>query len=138
MQKNNQEYMENMRKRIENIENLVKSIEDNVIYHKAKDQQEQMTAKMREALKVIELSGEISYDNLAAKLDISVSSLRGLLSIIARRTDKIKRFEKDTKGWVSFVMNSDSKRFEIDEKGKNELNQAAVNPQNAKDAENKL
>lgn len=89
MQKNNQEYMENMRKRLENIENLVKSIEDNVIYHKSKDQEE-MTAKMREAMKIIELSGEISYEDLSRRLNISISSLRGLLSIISRRTDRIK------------------------------------------------
>lgn len=135
MQKNSQEHMESVRKRLENLENLVKSIEDNIIFRKSKGN-ELMTAKMKEALKIIELSGEISYDDLSNKLEISVSSLRGLLSVIARRTDKIMRFEKDNKGWVSFVISSDSKRFESEQNEAEVVKRDENNPENVQNGEN--
>ena len=135
MQKGNQNSIEDMKKRLESVENLVKSMEDNIIFHKSRNN-EAMTAKMREALRIIELSGEISYDDLSAKLGISVSSLRGLLSVIARRTDKIKRFERDNKGWVSFVINSDSKRFESVPGTEDDLGIGEIDSQNAQNGEN--
>lgn len=136
MEKTNQEHMKNMRERLEYIENLMKTLEDNLIFHRARNK-DQMTAKMRDALHIIELSGEISYDDLAARLNVTVSSLRGLLSVIARRTDKVKRFEKDNKGWVSFVMNSDSKRFESESPVESDVMESENKATDAQNTENK-
>jgi len=112
MQKNTQNNIENICKTIENIEILVKNIENHQIERKMVVSTE-LTAKMREVLAILQEINEISYEDLAKRLNISVSSIRGLLSIVAKRTGRIKRFEKDNKGWVSYI-SSDSKRFQSD------------------------
>ncbi len=61
---------------------------------------EGLTPKMKSLLDVVEDADEISYSDLAIKLNISENSLRGLLSIISRRTNDIQRFEKSGRGWV--------------------------------------
>jgi hypothetical protein len=57
---------------------------------------------MEELVSLVKSSKEISYDELAAKLNITISALRGLLSTTAQRTNKIERFMVDGKGWVRF------------------------------------
>jgi type I site-specific restriction endonuclease len=59
-----------------------------------------LSPKMKELIDVVKSTGEIDYDNLANRLGISVSALRGLLSNTIKRTDEIERFKKDGKGWV--------------------------------------
>ncbi|MBI2084239.1 MAG: hypothetical protein HYT70_01315 [Candidatus Aenigmarchaeota archaeon] len=59
-----------------------------------------LTPQMQRIMAVLELNKEISYDELAAKLGIQVSALRGLLSQMAKRTQRIVRTEKEGKGWV--------------------------------------
>lgn len=62
-----------------------------------------LTPKMEEAVHIIKSQGEIGYDDLAKRLNLSnISSLRGLLSNMIKRTKEIERFEKDGKGWVRY------------------------------------
>lgn len=112
MQKISQNNIENIRKTLENIENILKNIKNHQIGQKSEEKNE-LTAKMREVLIILKEVKEISYEDLARRLNVSISSLRGLLSIVARRTEGIKRFERDNKGWVSYAQD-DSKRFESD------------------------
>lgn len=62
----------------------------------------QPTSRMIEMLSIIKETKEISYEDLASKLGISVSSLRGLLSMAAYRMPNIERFERKNKGWVRY------------------------------------
>lgn len=64
-----------------------------------------LTQKMQALLSIVKESREISYTDLAVKLDISVSALRGLLTNVARRTNKIDRVSKQGKGWVRYIEN---------------------------------
>lgn len=59
-----------------------------------------LTPKMESILNTLREVKEISYEDLALKLGVQVSALRGLLSSMAKRTDKIERFEKGVSGWV--------------------------------------
>jgi O6-methylguanine-DNA--protein-cysteine methyltransferase len=69
---------------------------------KAVESQLPLTKKMEELVSLVKSGKEISYDELAAKLSITISALRGLLSTTAQRTNKIERFMVDGKGWVRF------------------------------------
>ncbi|MFH8132049.1 MAG: hypothetical protein QW321_00375, partial [Candidatus Aenigmatarchaeota archaeon] len=72
-----------------------------------------LTPKMEEVLAIIREHKEISYKDLAQKLGWKdTSGLRGLLSNMVKRTDKIERFEKDGQGWVRY-------RFEALQSGSN-------------------
>lgn len=59
-----------------------------------------LTSKMAEVLTILQEVKEISYKDLAHRLGVSVSSLRGLLTNMAKRTNEIERFSKDGQGWV--------------------------------------
>jgi hypothetical protein len=65
-------------------------------------QQLPLTQKMEGLILVVKEFGEISYQDLALKLGISVSGLRGLLTQTLRRTSKIERFVRNGKGWVRY------------------------------------
>jgi DNA-binding CsgD family transcriptional regulator len=80
-----------------------------------------LTAKMKEVLEILKQSNEMSYEELASKLHISVSAIRGLLSNMSKRTDEIERFEKDKKGWVRYARKSDLNRFKSIESLQNSL-----------------
>jgi|YelNatPaOPRAMG01_1025707.scaffolds.fasta_scaffold01189_15 hypothetical protein len=69
-----------------------------------------LTTRMKEIIRILEETREISYEDLANKLQIGVSSLRGLLTSMAKRTNKIERFEKDGKGWVRIINSIDLNR----------------------------
>ena len=62
-----------------------------------------LTPKMEGMLLIIKEFGEIGYEDLANRLGISISALRGLLSYTVKRTDKIKRFKKNGKGWAKYT-----------------------------------
>lgn len=75
-----------------------------------------LTSRMREILQIIKQAGEMSYEDLAMKLNLEkVSGLRGLLSEMVKRTNEIERFTKDRKGWVRYIGKSDLNRFESEE-----------------------
>jgi DNA-binding CsgD family transcriptional regulator len=69
------------------------------------EQQLPLTPKMNEVLQISRETKEISYDDLALRLNIEVSALRGLLSNMLKRTNKLSRFEKDRKGWIRYKEN---------------------------------
>ena len=62
----------------------------------------QPTVKMTEVLSLIREAKEISYEDLASKAGIEISSLRGLLSLMGKRTTLIERFERGNRGWVMY------------------------------------
>jgi hypothetical protein len=62
-----------------------------------------LTPKMEGLILTVKEFGEISYRDLAIRLGISVSALRGLLTLTLKRTNKIQRFRKNGKGWVRYV-----------------------------------
>lgn len=61
-----------------------------------------LSPKMRQLVDVAKKSGRISYEELAARLYISRSALRGLLSNTMKRTAEIERFSVGNKGWVRY------------------------------------
>lgn len=106
---------ENSEKRFETIQNLIISIQKTAekapepikteLIEKIEAIEKQLppTPKMQGLLLIVKDYGEISYTDLASKLGISLSALRGLLTTTARRTDKIQRFSKQGKGWVKYI-----------------------------------
>jgi len=62
-----------------------------------------LTPRMQDLLSIASQHKEISYDDLSKKLNLTVSSLRGLLSNMAERTSQIERFNKYGKGWIRFI-----------------------------------
>ncbi len=62
-----------------------------------------LTPKMEEVLAIVKEYGEISYRDLAQRLGWKdTSGLRGLLSNMTKRTNKIERFEREGQGWVKY------------------------------------
>lgn|GEM_PF-7087771 len=61
-----------------------------------------LSEKMRKILNILRERGEngISYAELSKLLGISISSLRGLLSIMCKHVKNIERFSVDKQGWV--------------------------------------
>jgi uncharacterized membrane protein len=115
---------ENERKRFEIIQNFLSSLQKialkapeplrSEIFQQieAVERQLPLTFKMKEILQIIKEAGEISYEDLSKRLGISVSAIRGILSNMIKRTNEIERFEKDRKGWVRYIGESDLKRIE--------------------------
>lgn len=62
-----------------------------------------LTPRMQDLLSIVSQYKEISYDDLSKRLNLTVSSLRGLLSNMTERTSQIERFNKYGKGWVRFI-----------------------------------
>lgn len=61
-----------------------------------------LSNKMRQLVEIVSKIRDISYEDLAQMLTISVSALRGLLSTTLQRTQKIERYTKEGKGWVRY------------------------------------
>lgn len=61
-----------------------------------------LSPKMKELIDIVKLEGEINYEDLAKRLGVTVSALRGLLSNTLKRTDEIERFKKAGRGWVRY------------------------------------
>ena len=101
-EQNRFEIIQNILEKMKNIANIAPnevkfSLLDQI---KAVESQLPLTKKMEELISFVKATGQISYDDLAIKLNISVSALRGLLSNATQRTNKIERFMIDGKGWV--------------------------------------
>lgn len=96
------EIIQNILEKMKNIANIAPNeVKFNLLDQiKAVESQLPLTKKMEELISVVKIVGQISYDDLAIKLSISVSALRGLLSNMTQRTSKIERFIVDGKGWV--------------------------------------
>jgi len=62
-----------------------------------------LSPKMRELMNIVKEAGEISYADIASRLEISISGLRGLLSNTLKRTNKLKRFDRNGKGWIKYI-----------------------------------
>lgn len=62
-----------------------------------------LTPKMNQLIEIAKISKEISYSDLANKLNIGEDALRGLLSNTIKRTNIIERFEKLNKGWIRYI-----------------------------------
>jgi superfamily I DNA/RNA helicase len=105
---------EEEKKRFEIINNLLTSLQkaaekapqpiktDLLSHIAAIENQLPLTPKMEGLILAVKEFGEISYQDLASKLGISVSGLRGLLTHTLRRTNKIERVIKNGKGWVRY------------------------------------
>ncbi|MEM2742303.1 MAG: hypothetical protein QXS37_02945 [Candidatus Aenigmatarchaeota archaeon] len=61
------------------------------------------TPRMRQVEEIVKEVGEMSYTDLANRLGITESALRGFLTHCIRRGIRIQRIEKNGKGWVKFV-----------------------------------
>lgn len=59
--------------------------------------------KMQMLIQTVKEAREISYTDLAQKLNISEDALRGLVSQIVKKTNKIERFKRNKKGWVRYI-----------------------------------
>lgn len=62
-----------------------------------------LTPRMEELLRIVKEAGTISFADLAMKLDLDISDLRSLLSIMTKRTNEIERFRDHRSGWVKYV-----------------------------------
>lgn len=62
-----------------------------------------LTQRMEELLKVVKDSREISFADLALKMNIDVSDLRSLLSIMTKRTNMIERYRVHRAGWIKYI-----------------------------------
>src|SRR5438445_5565971 len=69
---------------------------------------QRITPKMKQMISIVKGEGVISYSDLSKKMDITIDSLRGLLSRTVIETDDIARFQKDKQGWVKYIKDSDS------------------------------
>jgi hypothetical protein len=65
-----------------------------------------LTPKMRQLEDIVKNAGEISYMDLANRLGITESALRGFLTQCMRRGVKIQRFERAGRGWVKSTQSS--------------------------------
>jgi len=77
------------------------------------------TRKMQKLVEIVKSRGEISYSDLATKLDISESALRGLLSNTVRRTSSITRVAINREGFVKYV---GEKKDDLNQQFRSDLN----------------
>ncbi|MBI4009883.1 MAG: hypothetical protein HY361_01650 [Candidatus Aenigmarchaeota archaeon] len=75
-----------------------------------------LTNKMLQLVSIARDIKEISYFDLATRLNISQDALRGLLSLVVKRTDQIQRFERENKGWVRFKSDLNQNQSQINQK----------------------
>jgi len=105
---------ENEQKRFKAIQNILNSLRKTAekvpepvkteLVRRIKTIEDQLplTPKMNKLLEVVKEAGEISYNQLHLRLNVSISALRGLLANMVKRTKQIERFKKDGKGWVRY------------------------------------
>ena len=97
------EIIQNILERMKNVANLAPNDVKFQLLDQIKTIESQLplTKKMEDLISTVKSSGgQMSYDELATKLNITVSALRGLLSTTLQRTNSIERFMVDGKGWV--------------------------------------
>ena len=109
-----EKHEKNAQKRFEIVQNLLTSLSKTAkkapepvrteLFEQIRGIESQLpiTPKMQRLVSVVSESKEISYSDLAAKLGITESALRGLLSLTTKRTDKIERFNRLGRGWVRY------------------------------------
>lgn len=68
--------------------------------------QGKLAPRMVKLIQTVKEAGEVSYKDLAPRLGISEDCLRGLVSIILRKSNEIEKFEKDRRGWLRYVSSS--------------------------------
>jgi hypothetical protein len=62
-----------------------------------------LTQRMEELLSIVRESREISFADLALKMNIDISDLRSMLSIMTKRTSMVERFRIHRVGWIRYV-----------------------------------
>jgi hypothetical protein len=62
-----------------------------------------LTQRMEELLRIVKESGQISFADLAIRMNLDISDLRSILSIMTKRTDLIERYRVHRTGWVKYV-----------------------------------
>lgn len=62
-----------------------------------------LTQRMEELLEIVKESKEISFADLAIKMNIDISDLRSLLSIMTKRTNMVERYRVHRVGWIKYV-----------------------------------
>ena len=109
---------ENTMKMAENIEKIIKSMEMTIfrapeplkaeLYEQIQAIQSHLppTRKQQILISVVKEVKEISYTDLAVKLNITEDGLRGLLSTTIRKANVLERFERNGKGWVRYKAES--------------------------------
>ena len=108
------EHDQNEEKRFEKLQNLIASIRGTAerapepfrteLFAKIHELEAHLplTPKVKKTLSLIKEAGEISYKDLAEKLNLTPSGVRALLTNMVKRTKEIERFEKDGQGWVRY------------------------------------
>jgi hypothetical protein len=61
-----------------------------------------LSGKMKELVSVVKAMRQMSYGDLATRLGITTSALRGLLSNTMKRTNEIERYRQGSSGWVKY------------------------------------
>lgn len=89
--------LDGLSQRLEFIEQMLRQGPAKSVY------EEKLSSKMAEVISVVKEHKEMSYEELAGKLNLQVSTLRGLLSNILKRNDMIERFLVENRGWVRYV-----------------------------------
>jgi hypothetical protein len=64
-----------------------------------------LTQRMEELLGIVKAAGQISFSDLALKMNLDISDIRSMLSIMTKRTDLIERYRFHRTGWVKYVGN---------------------------------
>lgn len=62
-----------------------------------------LTQRMEELLRTVRETGETSFADLALKMNMDVSDLRSLLSIMTKRTNMIERYRVHRVGWIKYI-----------------------------------
>ena len=61
-----------------------------------------VTPRMEQIILAMKDLKEISYDDLAIRLDMNIDELRSLLSIMTKRTNVIERYRINGRGWLRY------------------------------------
>lgn len=62
-----------------------------------------LTQRMEELLEIVKAAGQISFADLALKMNLDISDIRSMLSIMTKRTDMIERYRFHRTGWVKYI-----------------------------------
>lgn len=95
--------IESMLERLQALTSASSNARDDYERLQALTSNEEFTEKEAKALEIIMEKGEISYEDLAKELEVSLSYTRALLSKIAKNRPDIVRFKREGKGWVKII-----------------------------------
>ena len=71
------------------------------------EKQSNLTPRMQRFIQAIKEVGEISYADLAKKLGMSEDGIRGLASIVLRKTNVVEKVHHDKKVWLKYTGHPD-------------------------------